>query len=155
MAYGGGHDLSQMGFIAGKGSGDKGSTGSNGNQQRIKRGPHIAGSGFMGQIAGIRGRRGLALGQTINLVVMDKMGDINIAADIVEKVIPPFPVRIAIAGIDNHRQVIVGNFDRRRGWQRAAMETAEAVGGEILIGFGGLANPSDQDDLMRRCFQLV
>lgn len=70
----------------------------------------------MKRVAGIGGRRGLALSQAINLVVMDKMGDINIATDIVEKVVAPFAVRIAVASVDDHRQVIVGNFDRRRGW---------------------------------------
>ncbi len=77
----------------------------------------------LGDLADLRGRRVLPLGQPVDPVVEQQDRDVDVAAQRVDQVVPTDRQRVTVAGDDPHRQVLAGQRQTRsrsrargRGW---------------------------------------
>ena len=75
-----------------------------------------------------RGRRDLALGEAVGLVVHDHVGDVDVAARGVREVAAADREAVAVAADRDHVELGVGELHAHRGRQRAAVDAVEPVG---------------------------
>jgi hypothetical protein len=72
-------------------------------------------------------RRGLALGQAVDRVVHDDVGDVEVAADSVDEVPGPDREGVAVAAEGEHLEVGIADLDPGRDRHGAAVDRVEAV----------------------------
>ena len=99
---------------------------------------------------GVAGGGRLPLRQPVHLVVVDEHGDVGVAPDVVDEVVPPLAVDVAVAAGHHDGERRIGHPDRQRGGQGAAVETVEDVDVHVVRQFRRLSDPGDQDDLVLR-----
>ena len=82
------------------------------------------------------GGRGLTLGEGVDHIVVDDVGDVRVSPDGVHEVIAALPVHVAVPALGNHDKTSVRGFDRGCHRQGPAMEAVEVVRVQILGCFG-------------------
>ena len=97
----------------------------------------------------LRGGGGLALGQAIDHVVVGKHGEVNVAPDSMHEMIAALGVAVAVAGVHQDFQVVIGDLGRGRQRQGPAMQRVKHVALHELRGFGRLADAGDDQHLLR------
>ena len=100
--------------------------------------------------ANAAGRRILALGQAINLVVEQHDLAIEIAAQQVHRVVAANRQRVAVAGDDPDIEVRIGELHPRRHRRRAAVDGVEAVSFHIIRKARRAADAADEHRVFRR-----
>ena len=121
MADGALHHFGQMLLIAAEAAGHKGGACAQCDGQRVEGGVEVA--YFVDAVfgTGVCGRRNLPFGQAVDAVVMDKVGDIHISADGVEKVVAALAIGVTVTGVDDDGQIVIGHFCRLRCGKGAAV----------------------------------
>lgn len=132
-------------LVADEDAGDEGGIQRNSHGQRIERLGDDAVDLDGSDEAAAAGRRGLALGQTIDHVVVDDVGDFGVAADGVDKVVAPFAVHVAVAAFGDDGQLRVADLDGKGRRQRPAVQAIKGVAAEIMGDLGGLPDARDHD----------
>ena len=79
-----------------------------------------------------RGRRGLLLRQPVDLVVVQEDGQVHVVPDRVDPVRRADAAAVAVAGVDEHRQVRPRHLDALGDRERAAVDAVEAVGLHVV-----------------------
>ena len=112
-------------------------TGLNGRVERTER-------RRLGDLADLGGRRVLALGQAVDLVVEHEDRELHVAAQGVDEVIAADRERVAVAG--HHPDVEIGSRHREAGRDRRgpAVDRVHAVGVHVVREAGGTADPGDE-----------
>ena len=96
------------------------------------------------------GRRILALGQAVDLVVEQQDLAIEVAAQDVHRVVAADRQRVAVAGDDPHVQFGIGELDPGRERRRAAVDGVEAVGRHVIRKAARAADAVDEHGLLAR-----
>ncbi len=102
----------------------------------------------------LAGRRVLALGQAVDLVVEEQQLDRDVAAQRVDQVVAADRERVAVAADDPDREVVAGGGDAGRQRQGAAVDAVHPVGVHVVDEAAGAADPGDEDRLLRRHAEL-
>ena len=133
---------------------DEGGLGAEGQRDRVERVVERAERGRLGDLALLAGRRVLALGQPVDLVVEQQDLDRHVAAQRVDQVVAADRQGVAVAGHDPDREV--GARQREPGGERrrAAVDAVDAVGVHVVGEAARAADPGDEDDSLRRQPQL-
>ena len=87
---------------------------------------------------------GLALGEAVDAVVVHDQGDIEVAADVVEEVVPALSVDIPVAGFGDHNEGFIGDLCPARRGQGPPVQAIQAVHPHVVDDLGGLADPGDE-----------
>ncbi len=95
-----------------------------------------------------RGRRCLAGGEAVDLVIHDDVGEIEVAAHGVDEVADADAVAVAIAAGDDHLEIGVGQLDAGGHRDSASMQGVHAVGVHIAGQVGGAADAGDDDQVL-------
>ena len=98
------------------GPGHEGGLGAEGQAERVERVVERAERRRLGDLAHLRGRRVLALGQAVDLVVEQQDGDVHVAAQGVDQVVAADRQRVAVAGDDPDVEVRAGWWPGRWRW---------------------------------------
>jgi hypothetical protein len=93
----------------------------------------------------IAGRRRLSLCQGIDLIVVNQIGDVMIAAQRVEEVIPALSVAIAVTAHSENRQLRIGHLGPGSRGERSAVKDVEHVAVEVVRQFARLADTRDHE----------
>ena len=101
------------------------------------------GRGFSGESLDA-GRRSLSGGQTVNLVVVDKVGYLNVAAHSMQKMVAADSVGIAVSGAADYFQFVIGQPDGGGHRQNQAVDTFKTVSLDEVRVFSGTADAGDQ-----------
>ncbi len=136
--------------IAGKAARDEGSA--SGQRQRYWISRHLErtiGRG-LGDKALVAGRRVLPLSQTVDLVVLNQVHDIQVAACGMDKVTHAQPHRIAVAVDRDHLQTMIGQLGPRRHSHWTTVQGHEPVGPDIVRQLAATANAANHEHLVRR-----
>ena len=104
----------------------------------------------LGARAEPRGRRILALGQAVDLVVEQDDLQIDVAADGVDQVVAADGQAVAVAGDDPDVQVGPGQLQAGGEGRRPAVDGVEAVGVHVVGEAAGAADAGDEHDLLAR-----
>ena len=102
----------------------------------------------LGDLALLRGRRVLALGQPVDLVVEEQDGDVDVAAQGVDEVVAADRQGVAVAGDDPHVEVGPGHGQpggHRRG---PAVDGVHAVGVHVIGEAGRAADAGHEDGVL-------
>ena len=99
--------------------------------------------------AGAAGRRVLALGQAVDLVVEQQHLAIEIAAQQVHHVVAADRQPVAVAGDDPDVELGIGELDARRDRRRAAVDGVEAVGLDVVGEAARAADAGDEHGVLR------
>ena len=105
--------------------------------------------GRLGDLALLAGRRVLALGQAVDLVVEEQQLDRHVAAQRVDQVVAADRERVAVAADDPDREVVAGGGDPGRQGQGAAVDAVHPVGVHVVDEAPGAADPGDEDGASR------
>jgi hypothetical protein len=98
-----------------------------GQRARIDRGVGVAVGGRLRLVAERRGRTGLPLGQTVDLVVHHEIGDVGVAPRGVHEVIAADGDAVAVAAHRDHREVGSGQLDAGGDGERTSVQRIDAV----------------------------
>ena len=104
--------------------------------------------GRLGDEPDLARRRGLPLGQPVDVVVHDDVADVEVAARGVDEVAAADGEGIAVAAQRQHLQVRVGDLDARRDRHRPAVHAVEAVGRHEERQAAGAADARDHHDVL-------
>ena len=96
------------------------------------------------------GRRILALGQAVDLIVEQQDLAIEVAAQHVHRVVAADRQRVAVAGDDPHVELGVGELDAGRDRRRAAVDRVEAVARHVIRKAARAADAADEHRLLAR-----
>ena len=96
------------------------------------------------------GRRILALGQAVDLIVEQQDLAVEVAAQHVHRVIAADRQRVAVAGDDPHVELGIGELDAGRERRRAAVDRVEAVGRHVIRKAARAADAADEHGLFAR-----
>src|SRR5690606_37027715 len=132
----------------------EGRAGGDGQLQRPHRALDVAPGARAGDEAGAAGGRHLAFGQSVDLVVHDDVGDVHVAPDRVQEVVPADGVAVAVAPGGQHRQVAVGQLQAHGRRQRAPVHDVEVVAVDVVADFARAADARDDGYLVGRLAQL-
>ena len=119
-------------------------------EQRVHRIVDRAHGGRRRARAEARGRRVLALGQPIDLVVEQQDVEIDVAADGVHGVVAADREHVAVAADHPHIERGVGELHAARDRRRAAVDGVEAVGRHVIGKARGAADARDEHHLVGR-----
>ena len=108
----------------------------------------------LGLHADAAGRRGLAGGKAVDLVVHHDVEQIDVAAHGVDEVIAADAEAVAIAAGDQHSQIVVGQLHARGDSQRPAMQRVHAVGIDEAGEVGRAADAADGSHIVVGNLQL-
>ena len=100
------------------------------------------------------GRRILALGQAVDLVVEQQDLAVEVAAQHVHRVVAADRQRIAVAGDDPHVEFGIGELDPGRHRRRAAVDGVEAVGRHVIRKAARAADAGDEHGLFARDIEV-
>ena len=95
-------------------------------------------------------RRVLALGQAIDLIILDHVHDVQVAPGCVDKVAHPQPHRVAITMNGHHLQAVIGQLGSRRDRHRAPVQGHESIDPCIVGQLAAAADAADNQHLVRR-----
>ena len=96
-----------------------------------------------------RSRRGLFLGQAIDLVVVQEHGQVHVVADRMNPVSRSDTAAVAVAGVDENGEVRASQADAFGDGQRAAVDAVEAVGLHVVREAAGAADARNEHGLFR------
>ena len=96
----------------------------------------------------LSGRRGLAGGQAVNLVIHDDIRQVEIASHSVDKMVEADAVTVAVTARDHHVQPVVGKLRATRHRHRPAVQTVDAVGVEEPRQVRRAADARDHEDVL-------
>jgi hypothetical protein len=109
---------------------------------------------FGGELAAFpvrrRGRRGLALGHAIDLVVHHDVGQVDVAPAGMQEVVAADREAVAVAAGDQHREVGTRQLQAGGHRQGAAMHAVEAIHAGVGGNPRGAADAGDDRDFFRR-----
>src|SRR5690606_33116543 len=94
------------------------------------------------------GRRGLARGEAVDVVVHDDIGDVDVAPAGMNKVSHADAVPVAVAAGGDHHKIAVGNLDRLSHRERTPVHRVKRVGAKVVIELAGATDAGDGHDLM-------
>ena len=103
----------------------------------------------LGLLAQRAGRRVLALGQAVNVVVEQDDVQVEVAANGVHQVVAADRQAVAVAGDDPHLQVGPGHLQTGRHGRGPAVDGVEAVGVHVIREAARTADARDEHDLFR------
>src|SRR5580704_2509594 len=132
------------------GARDEGGFGTNRQRNGIERAVRGAVGRGLGFLSDLGGRRVLALGETVNLVVEHKNFQAHIAAEHVDRVISADGKRITIAGGNPNVKVRTNEFDTRGNRGGPAVNRVEAEGVHVIGETAGAADARDKDKFFAR-----
>src|SRR5208283_5359851 len=134
--------------VGGGGLGDEAGAVGQHVEQRVHRLLQAAVERGGGDPALLGGGRELALGQAVDLVVHDHVGDVHVAPDRVGDVAAADGEAVAVAARRQHQEVRVGHLDALGDGQGPAVDAVEAVGGGVAGDAAGAADAGDEGDLV-------
>ena len=140
--------------VAHVGAGHERGVQGDGHGQGVERLVDHAGDLQRGDETALAGGRGLALGQAVDHVVVDDVGQVRVAADAVEEMVAALAVHVAVAALGDHGQARVARPDGRGRRQGPAVQPVEVVGVDVLGQLGRLADAGDEHGLLRVKLQL-
>src|SRR5207248_8827518 len=98
--------------------------------------------------------RGLYFGQSVDAVVEDDVGHVDVAPAAVDEVAGADAITVTIAAHRDHGQLVVGQLGASRDRQRAPMEGVQPVGVDVVRSLAGAADAGDHGDAVGRDLQL-
>ena len=101
-------------------------------------------------LAELGGRRRLALGQPVDLVVEQQDLDRDVPPQRVDQVVAADRERVAVAGHDPDREVLAGRGEAGRKRGGAAVDPVHPVGVHVVGEPAGAADPGDEHDPLGR-----
>src|SRR5690606_5600460 len=107
-----------------------------------------------GDEALLTGGRVLSLGQRVDLVVLDDVGQVDVAAAGMDEVVAADAVGVAVAVHHQHRHLGVGQAEAGGHRQRPTVDGHEAVGVDVVGQFRAAADAADDHDLVGRDAQV-
>ncbi|MPM27536.1 hypothetical protein SDC9_74048 [bioreactor metagenome] len=113
-------------------AGDEGRLGAERQRHRVERLVERPHRRRLGDLAQLRGRRVLALGQPVDPVVEQQDGDVDVAAQRMQQVVAADRQRVPVAGDHEHRQVLPGRRDAGGDRRGAAMDRVHAVRVDVV-----------------------
>ena len=141
------NQLGQMIHHPGKGPGDKTGFHGHGNRDRIKRGSGHSGRLSLGDESGFRSGAGLALGETVHLVVVHQEGDIDVPPDGGQEMVASFPVVAAVSAFHDHRHCGIGQLGPRSRGKRPSVESVEEIHVQVMRCLGRLPDSGYEYDI--------
>ena len=123
-----GNQVGQVLDLTGITAGDERGSGNDGERERIEGRLDIAARSRFRSHFLHRGRRGLAGRQSVNLVVHDDVGDVQISPHGVDEVAQTDAVAVAVAAGDNHVQLVVRQLRPGRHRHRPPVKAMDPVG---------------------------
>lgn len=142
------HQAAEMRRVGGKGPGHEAAVERHGERHGVELLGDHAERGIFRLCSGAGCGRGLPLGQSVDLVVVDKELHVDVPADRRHEMVAAFAVAIAVAGGDDHRHGVVGEPDPCCHRQGPAVQAVEGVASGIVRQLGRLADARNQGDLM-------
>jgi hypothetical protein len=97
--------------------------------------------------------RGLALGQSVDLVVVDQVGDFGVAPHGMDKVVAALGVAVPVPALGDDLQAVVGQPDAGGHGQGPPVQTVEQVAFQVMRQLGGLADARGEHHLVGRDVQ--
>ena len=98
----------------------------------------------------LAGRRVLALGEPVDLVVEEQDVDRHVAPQRVDQVVAADRERVAVAGHDPDREIRAGEREPRGDGRGAAVDAVHPVGAHVIGEPARAADAGDEDDLLGR-----
>ena len=92
--------------------------------------------------------RGLAGRQSVNLIVHDDVGQIQIAAHGVHEVTQTDAITVSIPAGDHHVKVVVGKLDPGSHGHGPAVQAVDTIGVDVSRQVGGTTDPGDRKQLL-------
>ena len=132
------------------GAGDERGLGAERQRQRVERRVLGAERGRLRDLALLAGRRVLALGQAVDLVVEEQDLDRHVPPQRVDQVVAADRERVAVAGHDPDREVLARGGDPGRDRRGAAVDAVHPVGVHVVDEAPGAADPGDEDGALGR-----
>jgi hypothetical protein len=154
VGNGPGDELGQVVGLAGEAAGHEAGAQGHGHGQRPEGGGDDALGLGLGDVSGLGGGAGLALGEAVNLVVVHDEGEVNVAADGGEEVVAALAIGAAVAALHDHGEPGVGEFRSRGHGQGPAVDAVEAVRVRVARDAAGAPDPGDEADVMLGDSQL-
>jgi len=136
------------------GPGHEAGVGAEREGDRVERVVQRTERGGLGDLALLRRRRILALGQPVDPVVEQHDLDVDVASQRVDQVVAADGQRVAVAGDDPDGQVRPGGREPGGDRGRAAVDGVHAVAVHVVRQPGGAADPRDHDDVLPRHLKL-
>ena len=143
-----GDDIGHVPGLARKGPGNVGGAGDNGQSDGIERHFDVAPGSGLGAHLLHGGGGGLAGRQSVDLVVHDDIGEVQVAAHGVHEVAQTDAVTVAIPAGDHHVHVLVGELDPGSHGHGPAMQAVDAIGMDVARQVGRAADPGDREQLL-------
>ena len=144
------NDVDKVLAIDGIGLRNEGGAGCDGHGWRIERGHRVAVRGGLGDEALGGGRRGLAFGEAVDLIVKDEVGDVHISLHRMHGMAETDGVGVAVAGADDHMGVLVCTLDALCEGKGSAVGGMSAVAVLVAADTGRAADAGDQGDVFIR-----
>ena len=125
------------------------------HHQRVQRQVAVVVGRGLGLEAQDRGRRDLPLGQPVDAVVEQQIGDVDVAPRGVRDVAAADREAVAVAADHDHGQPVVGHLDAGRHRQSAAVQAVKAVRVHEEREARGAADAGDDHRVLGRDAELV
>ena len=145
---GGAQHLGQPVAVGVQRAADEGRLGAQRQRHRVERVVQRTHRRRLGDLADLRGRRILALGQPVDPVVEQQDRDVDVAAQRVDQVVAADRQRVAVAGDHPHRQVLAGQRQTGRDGRRAAVDRVEPIGLQVVREPARAADAADEHDVL-------
>ena len=133
---------------------DEGGLGAQRQRHRVERVVQRAHRGGLGDLADLRRRRVLPLGQAVDPVVEQQDRQVDVASQRMDQVVAADRQRVAVTGDDPHRQVLAGQRQAGRDGRRAAVDRVETVGLQVVREPARAADAADERDVLAAQPQL-
>ena len=144
------NDVDEVLAVDGIGLSDEGSAGCDGHGRRIERSHRVAVRGGLGDEALGGGRRGLAFGEAIDLVIKDEVGDVHISLHRMHGMAEADGVGVTVAGADDHMGVFICTLDALCEGKGSAVGGMGTVAVLVAADTGGAADTGNQGDVFIR-----
>jgi len=133
---------------------DEGGLGAQRQRHRVERGVDRAHRRGLGDLADLRRRRVLTLGETVDPVVEQQDRQVDVAPERVHEVVAADGQRVAVPGDDPDRQVRTRCRQPGRDRRRPAVDRVHAVGVHVVREPAGAPDPGDEHDVLPAQAQL-
>ena len=135
--------------LAGKGPRNVGGAGDNRQRDGIERHFGVPAGGGLGAHFLHGGGGGLAGGQSVDLIVHDDVGEVQVAAHGVHEVAQTDAVTVSIPAGDHHVHVLVGELDPGSHRHGPAVQAVDTVGMDVARQVGRATDPGDGEQFLR------
>ena len=149
-----GHHLDHVLDLRGMAAGDKGGPAVDQFAHRIDGLIDCAGRVGLALEADGRGGRSLLFGQTVNLIVHDDVGQVDVFAGHVIEVIAANGEPVAVAAEDEDLEVGAAQADAGGKWHGTTMDEVSAMGVDEVGEPGRAADTGHRDDIFVRVIEL-